>query len=77
MDMVEEVTLGVGDIIEGGALLGGISDEQVLLQAVEDLGDAVKLDATFYGVHLGTMVIDVLPTGDIKGGKFTGERDEA
>lgn len=50
--------ISAGDVIEANGLLLGLCDEKILLTVVEVAGTTVTVDATFFGVWLGTFDID-------------------
>lgn len=62
--------LSVGDIVEAGPLLGGMSEEQVILQVVEEDNAVVRFEASIFGIHLGMLEASVNDTGDIIDGGF-------
>ena len=61
--------LEVGDLVEAGALMGNMTDEQVILQVVEGNDDAVRFEATMFGVNLGFLDVEV-DAGVVVGGLF-------
>lgn len=60
--------LKIGDLIETTGLLGNVSDEQTVLQVVKVHDSAGKrevvFDATYYGVHIGTVTATAHGSGD-------------
>lgn len=66
----ENSYLAVGDLIEAGTMFGGLTTEQVLLQVIAESAGTVFLEATFFGVSLGTLGLDVAPDGSVAGGEF-------
>jgi len=60
------LTLTLGDIVEAPSLMGGMTQENTLLQVDGKTKDSTRFRMTFYGVHIGRAVLTKNDKGAFK-----------